>query len=197
MPDAVEIILASRSPRRFDLLTAAGYVFQVIAPDIDEIPKQGELPAEFAKRAALEKAVAVAKRLLPCAGGRKIIGCDTVVTIDGAILGKPVDPQDAAHMLRRLCGRTHQVLSGLCVLKESETGARTWRVRVVSTEVDFREVSEEDLTRYVETGEPMDKAGAYAIQGGAAHMVSAIRGSYTNVVGLPLSELIRLLNQSD
>jgi len=197
MPDAVEIILASRSPRRFDLLTAAGYVFQVIAPDIDEIPKQGELPAEFAKRAALEKAVAVAKRLLPCAGGRKIIGCDTVVTIDGAILGKPVDPQDAAHMLRRLCGRTHQVLSGLCVLKESETGSRTWRVRVVSTEVDFREVSEGDLTRYVETGEPMDKAGAYAIQGGAAHMVSAIRGSYTNVVGLPLSELIRLLNQSD
>lgn len=197
MPDAVEIILASRSPRRFDLLTAAGYVFQVIAPDIDEIPKQGELPAEFAKRAALEKAVAVAKRLLPCAGGRKIIGCDTVVTIDGAILGKPVDPQDAAHMLRRLCGRTHQVLSGLCVLKESETGARTWRVRVVSTEVDFREVSEGDLTRYVETGEPMDKAGAYAIQGGAAHMVSAIRGSYTNVVGLPLSELIHLLNQSD
>jgi septum formation protein len=191
----VELILASGSPRRRDLLAAAGYAFQAVSPDIEEIPEPGETPAGFVARAAREKAEAVAGRLPPSAGGRIFIGCDTVVTIDGAILGKPADARNAAVMLRQLSGRTHRVLSGLCLLRTSAAGERALQIRVVQTEVDFRELSANDIARYVATGEPMDKAGAYAIQGGAAHMVSSVRGSYTNVIGLPVSDLISLLTE--
>lgn len=186
-----EIILASRSPRRKDLMAAAGLVFRVVAADIEEIARPGESPAAFAERAAREKAEAVAARLPERPGGRIIIGCDTVVTIDGAILGKPEDAEEASAMLRRLSGRSHRVLSGLCVLRvPGRLGTR-----VVETQVDFRSLGEADIARYVATGEPMDKAGAYAIQGGAAHMVASIRGSYTNVVGLPVFELVGLLGE--
>lgn len=188
-PGFPEIILASRSPRRKDLMAAAGMEFRVVAADIEEIPGPRETPEAFAARAAREKAEAVAARLPEPKGDRIVIGCDTVVTIGGAILGKPADAAEAAGMLRSLSGRSHRVLTGLCVLQD--TGR--FLTQVVETQVDFRALREEDIARYVATGEPMDKAGAYAIQGGAAHMVAAVRGSYTNVVGLPVAELVGLL----
>lgn len=191
-PAVPEIILASRSPRRRDLMTAAGLVFEAVPADIEEIARPGESPEAFAERAAREKAEAVAARLPARPGGRIVIGCDTVVAVDGAILGKPASAEEAAAMLRSLSGRSHRVLSGLCVLR----APGRIRTRVVETRVEFRTLSGADIARYVATGEPMDKAGAYAIQGGAAHMVASVRGSYTNVVGLPVSELVELLAEA-
>lgn len=191
-PEAPEIVLASRSPRRKELMAAAGLEFRAVAADIEEIPRPGETPEAFAERAAREKAETVAARLPNRAGGRIVVGSDTVVAIDGAILGKPADAAEAAAMLRRLSGRSHRVLTGLCILR----GPGRLRTQVVETQVDFRALRESDIARYVATGEPMDKAGAYAIQGGAAHMVAAVRGSYTNVVGLPVAELVGLLAET-
>ncbi len=188
------LILASQSPRRRDLLKQAGFTFAVEEPNIEEIPRPRETPAAFARRAAREKAQAVRGRLPPPDRGiRHIIGCDTVVAVGASILGKPADPEDAVAMLRRLSGRTHAVLTGLCVLTEQPGTRLRRRIRLARTDVRFRRVPEAEIRRYVESGEPMDKAGAYAIQGGAAGMVRCIRGSYTNVVGLPLAELIELI----
>lgn len=195
-----EFILASQSPRRRDLLTAAGYAFRVVVPDIDEIPQPGESPARFARRAACDKARAVAAGLPRSARPRVVVACDTVVALGPRIFGKPRSAAEAARMLRALSGRAHEVISGLALLRlppaGSSAGGVQIRSRAVRTQVRFRRLTPAEIRRYISSGEPMDKAGAYAIQEGAADMVISIRGSYTNVVGLPLAELIGWLTRA-
>jgi len=171
------LILASGSPRRRELLAVLGRPFAVVVPEIGETPLPGEKPRAFAERMAEEKAAAVE-------GDGTIVAADTIVVLEGGILGKPVDAADAREMLRALSGRSHEVVTGVCVKGRNRT-----TVFSVATEVVFRTLEEAEIEAYVATGEPMDKAGAYAVQGGAAHMVRAINGSYTNVVGLPICEL--------
>lgn len=171
------LILASASPRRRELLASLGVEFRVVVPQIDETPLPGEKPRAFAERLAEEKACAVE------AGGL-VIAADTIVVQNGTILGKPTDAAHAAKMLGGLSDNRHEVITGVCV----KNTARTMVFSVV-TEVAFRVVDRLEIEAYVASGDPMDKAGAYAIQKGAAHMVRSIKGSYTNVVGLPLCEL--------
>jgi septum formation protein len=176
-PCTPRLVLASASPRRRELLATLGRAFAVVVPEIDETPVPGEHPRAFAERLAQEKADAV-----PDAG--LVVAADTIVVQNETILGKPADAAHAREMLRSLSGRTHEVITGVCVKGEGRSV-----VFSVGTDVVFRTLEEAEIEAYIATGEPMDKAGAYAIQGGAAHMVRAIRGSYTNVVGLPLCEL--------
>jgi septum formation protein len=182
------VILASASPRRAGLLTAAGIPFEALPVDIDETPHPGETPEAHVRRLAAEKARSAASRR----PGATVLGADTVVVVEGRILGKPRDLADAAAMLRLLSGRAHEVLTGVAVLEPAglemvvET-ARTW--------VWFCRLSDEDIAQYVATGEPMDKAGGYAIQGIASRFVERIDGSYSNVVGLPVALVDRLLRQ--
>jgi septum formation protein len=175
------VILASASPRRRELLASLGIDFSVVVPEIDEIPITGEIPRKFAERLAEEKARAVE-------GEGIIIAADTIVVQNEMILGKPTDAAHACEMLNALSGSTHEVITGVCVKSSSHTV-----VFSVGTEVAFRVLEENEINEYVETGDTMDKAGAYAIQEGAAHMVRAINGSYTNVVGLPLCKLHEVL----
>lgn len=185
-----ELILASSSPRRRELLALLKRPFRIEVPQVDEIPLKGELPGDFALRAARDKAVWVASQQTTAA---VVVGADTVVTIDERILGKPTDATDARAMLSALKGRRHEVLTGLCVVRRGADGTLEEEGLLVRTAVEMTDVSAEEITRYVESGEPMDKAGSYAIQGGAAYMVQSIKGSYTNVVGLPLAELNAML----
>jgi len=171
------ILLASASPRRRELLAQLGYTFDVAVPEIDETPLAGEKPRAFAERLAEEKAHAVAAEGL-------VIAADTIVVHDGRILGKPTDAAHARQMLQALSGNEHEVLTAVCIRSRDH-----FAVFSVDTQVVFRKLEDAEIEAYVATGEPMDKAGAYAIQGGAAHMVRSISGSYTNVVGLPLCEL--------
>ena len=180
------IVLASASPRRSELLESAGIPFTVVSGDIDETPFPGEEPLAHVLRLAEGKAREVSSR----AEGRFFIGADTIVLCDNEIMGKPCDNADAVRMLRALSGRVHQVITGFAVL-DRQTGRTV--SRVVSTEVTFKPLDENEIAAYVATGCPLDKAGAYAIQGGAAYMVSRIDGSYTNVVGLPLCEVVETL----
>ncbi len=172
-----KLTLASASPRRRELLASLGIDFVVVVPEIDETPLSGEKPRAFAERLAEEKACAVD------ADGT-VVAADTIVVQNETILGKPADTAHAREMLLALSGGTHEVITGVCV----KSAARTVVFSVV-TEVVFRILTNDEIARYIATEEPMDKAGAYAIQGGAAHMVRSIQGSYTNVVGLPLCEL--------
>lgn len=184
------IVLASASPRRKELLASVGIAFDVVpsrAPE-DELP--GETPREHVVRLSLDKAQEVAAR--PEVEGRFFIGSDTIVLRDGDILGKPKDSQEAAAMLRSLSGRSHFVLSGYAIV-DTQTGAVT--AEAVSTEVRFRALTEAEIVGYIGTGEPMDKAGSYGIQGIGAFMVQSIEGSYTNVVGLPLCEVVQELER--
>jgi septum formation protein len=178
-----KLILASTSPRRAELLKSAGLAFEVICPDADEKLHAGETPVEYAVRTAREKAESVS--VPPNA---IVLGADTVVAIEGHILGKPADDNDAQAMLRLLSGKMHEVITGVC-LRSSEKSVCFH----VATAVLFRDLSEEEIAAYVATGDPLDKAGAYAIQNGAAGMVRRIDGSYSNVVGLPLCEVIEAL----
>lgn len=189
---APRLVLASQSPRRRALLAEAGFRFRAISPDVDETPRPDERPEAYAVRAARDKARAVAARLRAGrgGGGRVVLGCDTVVILGGRILGKPASRADAARMLRALGGRTHTVCTGVALLAETASGRRRMTSFHVVTRVRFRRLSADDIARYVACGEPMDKAGAYGIQERAAGMVMEIEGSYTNVVGLPLAELI-------
>jgi len=180
------IVLASASPRRSELMSLAGIPFSVVAADICEDVLPGEAPADHVIRLSKEKANAVAIRN----EGRFFIGADTVVVLDGAILGKPVDEADATRMLKLLSGRNHEVITGFTVF-DKVTSIHV--SRSVSTEVTFKLLQESETTTYVSTGCPMDKAGAYAIQGGAVHFVRSINGSYTNVIGLPMTELYEVL----
>lgn len=180
------IVLASASPRRAELLESAGVSFVVVPSTVEEEQLPGEGACDFVRRLARDKAMEVAGRH----PGRIFVGADTVVVCDDEILGKPVDDDDAVRMLRMLSGRTHQVVTGFCVFERPSgkvvDGA-------VVTDVTFIPLREEEIAAYVATGCPRDKAGAYAIQGGAAYMVERIAGSYTNVVGLPLAEVVRVL----
>jgi septum formation protein len=189
------LVLASASPRRQELLLNADIPFLAQPTDIPEVPQPGEAPRTFAERMAQEKALAVS-RLRP---RDFILGADTIVVVDAYILGKPRDGADAARMLRLLSGRTHQVITGVCLVtpqlrtqnRKLTTGLEN--IRSETTLVTMDHFTDEDIRSYITTGEPMDKAGAYAIQGMASRWVSRIEGDYFNVVGLPVSLVYKML----
>lgn len=176
----MRLILASSSPRRRELLERAGFPFDVRPSHIEEIPLPGEKAEEFARRIAREKALEVALSAEP---GAIILGADTVVASNGEILGKPEGPSDAKRMLQMLSGRTHRVMTGICLVRAPRTvEACTHQTTLVT----FRELDPEEIDSYVASGEPFDKAGSYAIQGLASRFVTRIEGCYFNVVGLPV-----------
>lgn len=182
----MRLLLASRSPRRARLLREAGYEFDVAPADVDETRFDGEAPRRYVARLAAGKAAAVAAR----AGGRIVVAADTVVLIDGLVLGKPADRRDAAAMLGRLSGRTHEVLTGVTVAR----GARR-RDAVEVTRVTFAALDAARIAWYAATGEPDDKAGAYAAQGIGARFVERIDGSWSGVVGLPVALVDRFVRE--
>jgi len=181
------LVLASASPRRQELLRNAGITFEIQPADIPEDPLPGENAKDCAERLAREKALTVA-RLRP---GKAVLGADTVVVIDDQILGKPADASDAARMLRLLSGRTHQVITGVCLVLNGRCSAAS-----ETTSVTMSEISADEISDYVASGESMDKAGAYAIQGIASRWIPRIEGDYSNVVGLPLALVYRMLTQA-
>ena len=172
------LVLASASPRRQELLRNAGITFEVQPADIPEDPRPGEGARECAERLAREKALAIARQR----PHDVVLGADTVVVVDGQLLGKPSDAADAARMLRLLSGRNHQVITGICLVVNGQPS-----VASETTVVTMSEITGEDIAAYVATGEPMDKAGAYAIQGIASRWIPRIEGDYSNVVGLPVA----------
>ncbi|MCF9034323.1 Maf family nucleotide pyrophosphatase [Acinetobacter nectaris] len=178
------LILASGSPRRAELLEQLELDFDVSSADIDETLKLGECAETYVKRVAYEKAKSVAQQFHDCI----VLAADTCISLDGSIIGKPQSKEHAFHIWQALSGRQHDVLSGVCVVAENEMYEC-----VVKTQVTFQELSQSDMESYWQTGEPLDKAGAYAIQGIAAKYIPSIKGSYTNVVGLPLYETVKLL----
>ncbi|PYV18368.1 MAG: septum formation inhibitor Maf [Acidobacteria bacterium] len=183
----MRLILASASPRRRALLEAAGYEFEVIESGVDEAARPGEPAEALAARLAREKALRVAglERL-----GTLVLGADTVVAVEGEILGKPADAQEARQMLRRLSGRTHQVFTGVCLARAP---GRVVAEALEMTPVGFRELSDNDIENYIASDEPFDKAGGYGIQGLASSFVSRVEGSYSNVVGLPVERVVEML----
>jgi len=189
----VMLVLASASPRRQELLRNAGIPFTVRPADINETPLAGESARECAERLAREKALAVFQsNPQQCA-----LGADTIVVVDDVILGKPRDAEDAARMLRLLSGRTHAVITGVCVVgpvaRGQGSGACTTETACETTLVTLCELSDDEIRDYIATGEPMDKAGAYAIQGLASRWIPRIEGDYSNVVGLPVALVCRML----
>jgi septum formation protein len=205
----VPLVLASASPRRRELLAQAGFTFEVIPANLPELRKPGEDPIRFVTRLAREKAEAIAARHA-IAPDTIILGADTIVVVDEEVLGKPQDAADAARMLRLLSGRTHQVITGVCLAKGRErhsilrdppvsgratstavqSGALVSKILQCAAEVTFvrfNTLSDREIEEYVATGEPLDKAGAYAIQGRAGRWVPRIHGCYFNVVGLPIA----------
>jgi len=183
------LVLASASPRRRELLARAGVRFEVMPSNIPEHARPGESPAQLARRLASEKASAVARSLGP-APARWVLGADTIVVIDGEVLGKPDDEGHALALLRRLVGRRHVVVTGV-TLVASDTLAE--RHAVVESSVSMRAADEPELRAYVATGESLDKAGAYAAQGGGRRLIEKIEGSESNVIGLPIDETLALL----
>jgi septum formation protein len=181
------LVLASASPRRAELLRAAGIAFDVKVADVDETQSVGETPDVYVERLAIAKAVAIAEQ----GERRAVLGADTTVVVDGVVLGKPIDAIDATRMLRLLSGRAHLVLTGVALIAPAGAGrvSRPRRAQVCTTRVTFAALSEAELAWYVASSEPMDKAGAYAIQGLASRFVTGIDGSYSNVVGLPVSHV--------
>ncbi|MGC9329364.1 MAG: Maf family protein [Candidatus Hinthialibacter sp.] len=180
------IVLASQSPRRKNLLEKMNISFQVAPSRIVEIPCRDERPGAYSTRMALEKAMEVADSY----PNHLIIGADTVVAINGVILGKPSSPNEAIVMLSRLSGQWHEVWTGLCLYHKK---SNTQELKAVCSKVRFKDLSEEEITRYIQTGEPMDKAGAYAIQGEGKALIRELKGSYHNVIGLPTFELAKML----
>jgi septum formation protein len=200
------LILASASPRRRELLAQAGYVFTVEAADVDESLRSGEAAAQYVRRLAEEKARAVLARhegsgapCLPASSARvgstnaplMVLGADTTVVCDGEVLAKPADADDAKRMLRRLSARTHQVLTGVAVATPTRVLSG-----VETTSVTFSEVPETELNFYCATSEPIDKAGAYGIQGYAARWIPRIEGDYFNVMGLPIAHVVRMIGRA-
>ena len=184
-----KLILASSSPRRRELLHQIGVSFDVKVADIDETPLQDEKPDQYVQRLALEKARKVAQNVSsPC------LGSDTSVVLNGKIFGKPSDSNEAREMLEQLSGQSHQVMSAVAIVETTDSGERS-DVVLVSTKVTFKKLTADQIDRYIATGEPADKAGAYGIQGKGALLVSGIEGSYSNVVGLPLTETAALLER--
>jgi septum formation protein len=184
--ELMQFVLASASPRRAALLSAAGFFFELHPVDVDERWMEGERAEQYVNRMADSKAA----RALAERPGAVVLGADTAVVIDNRILGKPSDEAEAARMLHLLSGRIHDVLTGVCVMS-AEGSVRS----VERTSVRFLPMSEKEIAWYVATGEPRDKAGAYGVQGLASRFVEAIDGSYTNVVGLPIATVCRLLKK--
>jgi septum formation protein len=197
------LVLASASPRRRELLAQAGYVFEVAAADVDESLRAGEAAADYVRRLAEEKARVVFERCVEpihddeavmngapkLVGGRLVVlGADTTVVCDGEILGKPADAMDAMRMLRMLSGRTHEVMTGVAVVAGGGVSSA-----VETTVVTFSAVPEDELVAYCATREPMDKAGAYGIQGYAARWIPRIDGCYFNVMGLPIARVVGMI----
>lgn len=192
----IDLVLASASPRRRELLTQAGFQFRVQPAHIPEDPRLNEYPIAYVVRLAREKAEAVFAEIKKAAASDEraaappqvVLGADTTVEVDGQILGKPEDAADAARMLRMLSGRTHRVITGVAAVAAERT-----EVAAEVTGVTFLTLSDEEIAAYVATGEPLDKAGAYAIQGRAARWIPRITGDYFNVVGLPIALVSTLL----
>jgi len=202
------LALASASPRRKELLERLGFQVRVLQAAIDETALPGELPEDYAKRVARAKVIAAVRRIqatlyagdsdsrrgAPVPRGdeplRWVLGADTVVVLDDAIFGKPVDAAEAREMLNRLSGRAHVVLTAFCLydLRRSREG-----IEAVRTEVRFKELTRAEIDTYVSVGESMDKAGAYAVQGVGSYLVETVHGSYTNVVGLPLCQVVEMM----
>jgi septum formation protein len=181
------LLLASKSRRRAELLHAAGIPFEVVETDVDETPGTGETPSDYVRRLAEDKARA-AFAMRPDA---TVLGADTIVVVDGRMLGKPTDDSEAVAMLHALSGRVHEVLTGVAVLRP-QSGAT---VAVACTKVWFVQLTGAEIDWYVRSGEPMDKAGAYAVQGLASRFIERLDGSYSNVVGLPIALVYRLLRE--
>jgi septum formation protein len=200
----MRLVLASASPRRAELLRAAGFEFDVIPAELDETMDVEETPDGYARRVAQLKAQAVATR----APGRLVLGADTIVVVDHEVLGKPADADEARRMLRRLSGREHVVMTAVCLINPGpaafdsaqagkagryegdgarEGGSKRVETRVARTTVEFAPLGAAEIDWYIATGEPMGKAGAYAVQGLASRFVTRVDGSYSNVVGLPVA----------
>ncbi|MFA9460406.1 Maf family protein [Thiohalorhabdus sp. Cl-TMA] len=191
MRDSSSLYLASRSPRRAELLDQIGVPHQPVESEVDEAPRAGEPPASYVERLARDKAMAGAGVLgLPDGRGTLVLGADTAIELDGAILGKPQDPGGARRHLTALSGQEHEVLSAVAISDGHTTESRLSRTRV-----RMRALEADEIEAYIETGEPMDKAGAYAIQGRGAVFVERITGSYSAVMGLPLYETDQLLRR--
>ncbi len=204
------LVLASASPRRHDLLTSAGISFAVQPANVDETPLAGESPRDCAERLAKEKALAVLRNRPQDV----VLGADTIVVVDETILGKPTNAEDAARMLHMLSGRAHEVITGVCLVsrgiraqgsgvseaathphQDLRTENRELKSASETTLVTMTEISDQEIRDYVATGEPMDKAGAYAIQGIASRWIPRIEGDYSNVVGLPIALVYRMLRE--
>jgi len=194
------LVLASASPRRQDLLRSAGVAITVQPTNIPEVPKDGEAPKAFAERLAREKAWAVFKERPT----DFVLGADTIVVVDGQILGKPQNRADAERMLRLLSGRTPEVTTAVCLMgpksganpTTAKSESSLGETRCETTQVTMNQLSDEEIRAYVATGEPMDKAGAYAIQGMASRWIPRIQGDYFNVVGLPIALVYRMLREA-
>ncbi len=185
-PATPALVLASGSPRRRELLAHAGVRFEVMPADVDESAREGEAPEALVLRLAREKAQAVAGRLAP-APARVVLGADTIVVVDGDVLGKPDDEEHALRLLSRIVGRRHRVWTGVALVA---SGGALIDAFAVSSEVEMHAASEAALRAYVATGEPLDKAGAYAAQGEGGRLVARIEGSRSNVIGLPMEQTL-------
>ena len=183
----MKLILASGSPRRAEILQSAGFPFTVMSSAVDETPIPGESALEIVKRLAFAKAELVAARAV---GPAIVIAADTVVVLDNTIFGKPRTTEDARQMLEKLAGRTHTVTTGVALIRLPDVERREFQE---TTHVQFSALDDEEITRYLASGEAFDKAGAYAIQGRAGRYISRIEGCYYNVVGLPLARLCTAL----
>lgn len=181
--------MASESPRRRRLLRQVGIEIEVLPAEVDEVPVKGRNPEEETVRLAVGKAVFTGSKL-PV--GRWVLAADTLVVVGDTILGKPVDEQDAVRMIKMIAGKTHRVITGWCILKSPDEIVKK---SFVESKVRIKNMDEDTVKAYVKTGEPMDKAGSYAVQGVGAFMVKSIEGSYTNVVGLPLCEVVEALEE--
>ena len=186
------LILASASPRRADLLGAAGIPAEIRPADVDESIRPGETPEAYACRVAREKAVAISAH----SAGRAVLAADTVVVVDGLILGKPADHEDARRMLRLLSGRRHAVITAVALVGSAGAADVSVDTRIETTTVEFAALSDAEIEWYIATREPMDKAGGYAIQGLASRFVTRVEGSYSNVVGLPISLVYQMCTKA-
>jgi septum formation protein len=183
----MKLVLASTSTRRAEILRGANIAFTVLSSAVDETPLPGETPSDLVRRLAVAKAELVAARAV---GPAIVIAADTVVALEGAILGKPRTSEDARQMLERLSGRTHSVITGVALIRLPDVERREF---VEQTQVHFTSLSKDEIVQYLSSGEPFDKAGSYAIQGIGGRFIARIDGCYFNVVGLPLARLYREL----